>query len=259
MGVFSGFIKGVGAYSKAFRFILNNNLARFFIYPLVLNIVLFLFGYSWIISLSDYLKSLIETCLYSFDFVSQDWFNLTISFILKSILGILYFISFMFFGGYIIVAIMSPVFAIISEKTEEILSGHKQAFNFKQFIEDVFRGLFLAVRNSIMQLVAVVILFFVSFIPVIGFITPLVIFLISAYFFGFSFLDYTIERKRYGIKDSVNYMRNNKGLVIGNGFIFALLLLVPLCGVFLSAFVAIVSVVSGTILVEESISNQRIN
>ena len=254
MNILRGFGDGVRAYSRAFNFIRDNKLSWFYLFPLFLNVILFAFGYSWIADSADSLKSILDGYISSvdYDFINNEYVRLSVAFLLKLIFRISFFLAFMFFGGYIIVAIMSPVFSFLSERTERAITGKDYPFDFKQFLQDVLRGVLLAIRNAVFQLVVAIVLFFVSFIPLMGFVTPFIMFFVSAYFYGFSFMDYAIERKRLGVKDSVRYMRQNKGLVIGNGFVFALLLLVPFCGVLLSAFAANVSVVAGTILVEEN-------
>lgn len=186
-----------------------------------------------------------------YGFINNEYVKDTFDFLLKLISRVGFFFLFLFFGGYIIVAIMSPVFSIISEKTEKILTGNDYPFDFFQFLKDIVRGVLLAIRNALLQLLISVLLFFLSFVPLLGFVTPILMFLVSAYFFGFSFMDYAIERQRLSVKDSVKYMRDNKGLVMGNGFIFAVVLLVPFLGVLISGFAAIVSVVAGTLLVAE--------
>ncbi len=253
MNIFKGFSEGVRSYSKALRFISRNKLSWFFIFPLILNILLFWVGYSWIADLSDSLKLGMNNWISEIDygFINNEYVKDTFDFLLKLISRVGFFFLFLYFGGYIIVAIMSPVFSIISEKTEKILTGNDYPFDFFQFLKDIVRGVLLAIRNALLQLLISVLLFFLSFVPLLGFVTPILMFLVSAYFFGFSFMDYAIERQRLSVKDSVKYMRDNKGLVMGNGFIFAVVLLIPFLGVLISGFAAIVSVVAGSLLVAE--------
>jgi CysZ protein len=253
MNVFKGFGEGLGSYSRALNFIFKHKLSYFFIFPLLLNILLFAVGYSWIIDLSDYIKDGMYAWISDIDygFINNDYIKGSLSFLLKLVFRISFFLIFLFFGGYLILAIMSPVFSILSERTERILTGKDYPFDVLQLFKDIVRGVLLAVRNAFFQLLIAILLFFLSFIPLLGFVTPVIMFLVSSYFYGFSFIDYAIERKRIGFKESVLYMKNNKGLVMGNGFVFALLLLIPFIGILLSSFAAIVSVVAGTMLVAE--------
>ena len=51
-------------------------------------------------------------------------------------------------------------------------------------------------------------------------------------------IDYVSERRRMGMSQSVSYVRKNKGLSIGNGFVFSLIFAIPLIGGMLAAVVA---------------------
>ncbi|MCT4646062.1 MAG: EI24 domain-containing protein, partial [Carboxylicivirga sp.] len=147
------------------------------------------------------------------------------------------------------------VYAFLSEKTEEIISGKIIPFNITQFSKDIIRGVLLALRNMAVEIGLTLLLFVLSFIPIVGYLTPIALFLVSAYFYGFSFMDYTFERKRFKIDYSVRFMRRNKGLAIGNGFVFSLVLLIPYIGVMIAGFVSIVSVVAATLAAGEVIDS----
>lgn len=87
--------------------------------------------------------------------------------------------------------------------------------------------------------------------PVVGVVSPFAIFFISAYFYGFSFVDYTIERKKFNVRDSVRYVNRNIGMVTGVGMVFALSLMVPWVSMAACSFVSILSVMAGTVAVNQ--------
>jgi len=137
--------------------------------------------------------------------------------VLSFFINIVFFIVFAFISGYIVIIIMAPVLSYLSEKTEKILTGNKYNANFLQIIKDILRGVFIALRNLFIYLLFVVLMFFISFIPVIGLFSPFVLFIISSYFYGFSFIDYINERQKLTIKKSVANIRQNKGIALGIG------------------------------------------
>ena len=240
---------GFRTYFKAISFIFSNNLWWTFIFPVVINILLFLGGYaiieSYTVNLQDWLTDKIG--IDRTDFFLSQFAGAAVWILLK----VLFFFLFTFYGGYITLIILSPLFAYISERTEEIVSGKKYPFDLNQFLNDILRGVFIAFRNLFLETVWMILLFILSFIPVIGWLGAVPLFIISAYFYGFSFIDYTSERRKMKIGKSIEFVRVHKWLVISNGTMFSLFLLIPFCGVLLSGFVAIVSVVAATLAVNE--------
>jgi CysZ protein len=144
---------------------------------------------------------------------------------------------------------MSPFLAYLSEKTEKIITGNDYPFNLSQFINDVIRGILLALRNFCMEMLISIVFFLCSFFTaaMAAPFVSVILFLVSAYFYGFSFIDYTNERRKLSVSESVRYVRQRKAMSCGHGFVFALLLYVPVLGVALSSFYAIIATVAATI------------
>jgi len=254
-----GFQFGVKCYSQALSFIINNKLAWYFIFPLVFNVLLFFAGFYSVSSLGDsFITSLGEWINI------EEWTFWGAGFVVGLIKGfiwvvirLLFFFIYAYVGGYIILILMSPVFALLSEKTERILTGKDMPFDMAQFVQDIIRGVLLAVRNLGIELLLTLVLFALSFIPIVGYFTAIALLFVSAYFYGFSFLDYTFERRKFKIKASIDFMRRNKGLAIGNGFVFSLVLLIPYVGVMIAGFVAIISVVAATLSACKAIEEDK--
>ena len=105
-------------------------------------------------------------------------------------------------------------------------------------------------QRELLQVCISFVLFLCSFIPLVGVIAPFAIFFTSAYFYGFAFIDYAIERKRFNVRQSVRYVNKNIGLVTGIGTVFALALMIPALSLAACCFVSLLSVIAGTIAVE---------
>jgi len=244
---------GLRTYAEALQFIFRKQLAWFFLFPILFNIILFWIGWDYIGNLAAqaqlFLSGWID--LENASFWGSEFLKATLGGFIWIVFKILFFLIFAYFGGYIIIIILSPVFSILSELTEKKKTGKTYPFKFRQLIKDILRGITIAIRNLLIELVLTILMFVLSFIPIIGWAAAIMLFFISAYFYGFSFLDYAIERKNLNISQSVQFMRTNKGIVIANGLVFSLCLIVPFCGVSLSSFAAIVSVVAGTLAVNE--------
>ncbi len=65
----------------------------------------------------------------------------------------------------------------------------------------------------------------------------------QAYFAGFGNMDYTLER-HFSYQKSIQFVKENKGIAIGNGLVFMLFLLIPFVGII---FIIPFSVTSATI------------
>jgi CysZ protein len=131
---------------------------------------------------------------------------------------------------YIWLIVGSPIFAYLSEKTDSIIENKSFDFNAKQFIKDVLRGIRIALRNCLWQSVYMISIALLSLIPVAGWLTPLLALLVECYYYGFSMLDYSFERKRITAAGSIYFIGNHKGLAIGNGLMFYLMQLLPVVG-----------------------------
>tara|TARA_R110001583_G_scaffold1202_4_gene10044 strand:- start:47842 stop:48618 length:777 start_codon:yes stop_codon:yes gene_type:complete len=253
MSFFKEFSFGLRTYSEALSFIFKKKLAWFFIFPLIFNILLFWFGWDMVNEYSDaaklYLQNQFE--LKQGDFWGSGFLKTMMDAFVWLTFKIMFFLLFAYLGGYIIIILMSPVFSYLSERTEKMKTGIDYPFSLRQLVKDVLRGVIIAVRNFSIEVILTLLMFILSFIPIIGWLAAIMLFFISAYFYGFSFMDYALERKKLNLRQSVQFMREHKGIVIANGFVFSLCLIIPFCGVSLSSFAAIISVVAGTLAVSE--------
>lgn len=247
MSFFDQISKSLSYHGKAFGFIIANKFAWTLFVPIVVFIVLLGFG---IFAVGSYFADMLVDM--AGELLEESPFLITIfSTFIIIVIRILLFIIFGLWGGYVVVVIMSPFLAYVSEKTETILSGREYKFDFPQFIHDIFRGIALAVRNMFMEFLISIVIFFLPVIPIIGALTSVTVgtvflFFVSAYFYGFSFIDYTLERRRLTVGQSVTLMRRRKGTACGHGLVFALILFIPIVGAFISAVYAIISTVAST-------------
>ncbi len=239
MSFFEQVVMAIKSYGKAISFVFEKGLWLYFIYSIVIAGLLTFVGFEIIRHLSDLLE---EWIMSFFTADKKDgWFRFlsdALYFLLSIGLKILFFFIFSTFSKYILLILMSPIMALISERTEEIITGNVYPFNFNQYIKDIGRGIVIALRNMLIEFGFIYLGFLVVWIPIIGWIAALFLIVLSYYFYGFSMIDYVSERRRMGMSQSVSYVRKNKGLSIGNGFVFSLIFAIPLIGGMLAAVVA---------------------
>ncbi len=163
----------------------------------------------------DYLLSFIKTKL------ETTWLSF-----LATILGIILWMILMIFYfslfKYVWLILGSPIFAYLSEKTESILEGKEYKTNMQQMVNDILRGIRIALRNMLWQTVYTVAIMLLSLIPILGWATPVLAVLIECYYYGFSMLDYSCERHKLSAAESIDFIGRHKGLAIGNGIVFYL-------------------------------------
>ena len=236
-------ITAIQAYFQANRFIAKHKLWKWIFIPgLIYALLLFVGMYFFWIS-SGYaiewmfLKIGIKGWM---DKMNDSW--LSFLFIFGRIMLHLVFLLFYFsLFKYIFLIIGSPVFAYLSEKTEAIIEGKDFPFNLKQLLKDIVRGVKLAFRNVLWQTVYTVSILILSFIPVIGWVTPLIGLLIECYYLGFSMIDYSCERNKLSTSQSIAFIGRHKGLAIGNGLVFYLMNFIPILGWILAPSYAVIA------------------
>ncbi len=256
MNKLNGFSTGFRCFFKAIPFIFKNKLWWTFAIPLIINIILYIAGFSFIDFIGDLADSKIDEWL---TITSDSKFMQALPGILggfaKVMLQVIFFFVFAYFSGYILLIILSPLFAWLSEKTDNIINKNDYPFEFSQLIKDIWRGILIAIRNLFYEIGITILIIVATFIPIIGQVLSPVsfifYFIISSYFYGFSFMDYTNERKRISINESIILIRKYRGMAIANGSLFSLSLLIPFCGVLLAGFTAIIATVGATMAMNE--------
>lgn len=237
---------------------------HFYLYPLVLIVVLSASSFFGIRSLVDALSEWLNG-LMGVEAMPSDsiWGKVKLFFseIGRYIVQALVWVSLVFvfykLQKYIVLIVMSPVMALVSERTDELVTGNRYPFSIGQVVKDSFRGAAIAIRNGVLELAITALLLglnlaiTVFFSPLTVVTTPLVtvaLFFIGAYFYGFSTMDYTSERYRLKMSESVQLVRRNNGLAVANGSIFLLWLIVPFFGTYIGTIVAPITCTVGATL-----------
>lgn len=232
MNFFNQTLIGITTYFDAHRLIFKHRLWGYLIAPGIINAIVFCTLTILVFRYANDITQLIINWLAAgtslAEFLVEN--RGVISFLLSLIIKIIFFIGYLSVYKYIVLLLMSPVLALMSERVETILSGNDTPFNFADFINDMLRGMLLALRNLFLEILLLAAVFLLSFIPLAGFITPFVSFYISSYYYGFSMLDYSNERRRLPIRVSILAVRSKNGVAFGNGALFYLLLMLPFIG-----------------------------
>lgn len=230
-------ITGLKAYADSLSLISNLKLWKYFAIPILISIITALTigfsAYNFSDNIIDYISSLIP------NWNPPNWVRsieiIVIGLIIVAIGLILY--------KHIVMAFSAPFMSPVSEKIEQHLLGNIHLSQREtSFSQQLWRGIRINSRNLAKELLISIPVLLMGFIPVIGIFSTILLFLVQAYYAGFGNMDYTLER-HFDYKESINFVSKRKGLAVGNGIVFMLLLLIPVVGII---FVLPLSVVSAT-------------
>lgn len=255
MKFFKDFFTGIGLYGQALQILFTFRFVWFLIFPVVMALLLFLGG-NWLVSIlgGSFDQWVVPKLVALVEGISWlEWTSSAAGFLIRLMLRLMFFFFFVAFGGYLVLIVMSPVYSWLSERTEVHLTGRKYPFGFGRMLREVMHGILIALRNLLFQGLISIVLLFCSFIPVIGLFSPIALFFVSAYFYGFSFMDYAIERKRLNVKQSVRYVNRNFGIVVGIGTVFTLMLMIPWIKILMCSVVSLLAVIAGAVAVNDTI------
>ena len=130
-----------------------------------------------------------------------------------------------------VMALSAPFMSPVSEKIELHLYGeHAHTHRNTSFWAQLRRGIQVNMRNLLVELLLTIPILILGFIPILGLISSPLLFLVQSYYAGFGNMDYTLER-HFGYKDSVRFVRSYRGVAVGNGIVFMLMLLIPIFGI----------------------------
>lgn len=129
---------------------------------------------------------------------------------------------------HIVMALSAPFMGPVSEKIEKHLFPGTPVSS-SGFFPLLWRGVKISIRNFLLEIIFTIPVLILGFIPVIGIVSSFFLIMIQSYYAGFGNMDYSLER-HFGYRESIRFVRKNRGVAIGNGLIFILILMIPFIG-----------------------------
>lgn len=210
---------GLMAYLDALALVQRHRLWIYFLVPALVSLLLVL-GLGW---LGWNLTAAGVGGLLSWlpDWLSASWAGPALQGIGLVLLGLAFLLVF----RNLVLALCGPFMSMLSETLERRLGGHRdRPFQLTAFLSDLWRGLRIALRLLLRELFFTSLLLALGLIPLFTPVVPALIFIVQAYYAGAGNLDFTLERY-YGVRESIRFTRRHRGLAIGNGIGYLLLLL----------------------------------
>jgi CysZ protein len=215
----------IQSYYEAHAFIRKHHLWKWILIPGIIYTILFVVGMYFFWQSSNGAVTWLSRTIGLEAWLQQQGNDLLSFFFMMTGLFPRLILVFFYFSlfKYLFLIIGSPVFAYLSEKTEAILEGKDFPFSFPQLLHDAWRGTRLALRNMLWQTVYTLALVLLSLVPVVGWVSPLIALVVECFYYGFSMIDYSCERNKLSLPESIDFIGKHRGLAIGNGLVFYLM------------------------------------
>ncbi|WP_109301841.1 EI24 domain-containing protein [Aquimarina sp. AU474] len=239
--MFKNIINGIKAYFGTFKLISKLGLWKFFAIPILISVITGFIFVALAYFFSDNLGTLIARIW------PWEWGSETFATISTYMGGLLILVLGLVLYKHIVMALSAPFMSPVSEKVEAHLLGETDHIHRNtSFSQQLSRGIRINIRNLCRELLFMIPLIILSFIPVIGIAFTILIFLIQAYYVGFGNMDYTMER-HFNYKESVQFVRKHRGTAIGNGIVFVLMLFIPIIGFIITLPISVVAASTETV------------
>lgn len=237
-----GFFDALADYREALRLVSLLRLWVYFIIPSIISLVIGIAIILLVITFGDNFGNWLGS-FYPFDFGSG-----LVQQISKWLGYILMSLGALFTFRYIIIILLAPLLSPLSNKVEKyLMAGSVEAsWSAIQLFKEIKRSLKINLRNMFRELFFTILLFLLHFIPFIGWFSSLFILMVQSYYAGFGNMDFTLER-HLNYRNSISFVRSNRGLAIGNGLIFVFILMIPLLGLLIGPPLAVVAATIGTV------------
>ncbi len=214
-----GILAGLKSYSDGFNIIVKYKLWGYFAAPALIGLLLGVVIFSTAWGIADNIGG------WLLSYYPWEWGSGTLLKI-ANVFGGLFVGAFgLIIFKQLVIALSAPFMSMMSEQIEKKMAGSQgPGFKLSKMLSDLVRGLRIALRNISRELFFTLVLFLLGLIPVFSPFTTVAIFMVQAYYAGFGNMDFTLERHT-NVRESVRFVRQHKGLALGNGAVFLLILM----------------------------------
>ena len=170
---------------------------------------------------------------HSFDVINIFGWEIELESYISNVEWFYFFLLFEVFK-FVILTLLSPFNAYISELYDQKLTGDQFQFSLRRMLEDILRGLVITITAfSLEMLFTGFWLVFNLFLPLEA-LTPFVYLLISSFFFGFAYMDPSLERHEYNVNKSWQFAFQNMSKCFAIGALFSIIMYVPHAGIIIA-------------------------
>lgn len=225
---------------KGARILLHPKLRAFVLLPLLVNVIMFAIGFGVLLFfVSGWMEGILGWL--------PGWMSgvtTILWFLFISIFGMGVFFSFNMLANFI----AAPLNGILSEKVEQVLSGHPVApTNLGAILSSLPHSILREARKLMYYLPRMLLLVVVSFIPVVNVLAPWLWLAFGAWVMAIHYIDYPMDNNGVTFKNMKASITQERLLHLGFGGAVSMLLMVP----FANFFAMPLAVAGATILYVE--------
>ncbi len=138
------------------------------------------------------------------------------------------------FYTFFILIVLSPVNSILSKKLDTHLTDYVHTSSFSETLNNVLRMIFVLSITLFFEFVIMGVWWLFALVTGLDILNPFVYVLVAAFFYGFSFYDYNLERYHRSTKGSLKYATHHILSMLVAGGTFMVLKFVPFVGFILA-------------------------
>jgi CysZ protein len=132
---------------------------------------------------------------------------------------------------FLVLTLLAPLNAFLGERLDRRLTGTEFPYSFQHFVKDFFRMLLIVTIALFFEIITIFIWFVFSFVFGLGALDDIIYFIISAFYYGFAFHDYALERYRLSVGKSIGFAFRHPFTMMCTGAIFLGVFAIPYFGV----------------------------
>lgn len=212
----------IKAITTTFEELFKGNFLLFFIPGAVLTII-----YFW---LTAQASALTQAATLASDY---SWFDWILGYVNSGVQGV-----FSIFGWlseqlyiFLVLTVLSPFNTYLGEKLDAKYTGQKFEGGLIRFVNDMIRMIFVVILALFLEFAFMGIYWIISWFIGFEILDNIVYFCIAAFFFGFSFYDFALERYEAGVFSSLGFAFSKPLTMILTGGVFLAIYNIPIIGI----------------------------
>ena len=181
-----------------------------------------------------------------------EWLDTTVTITITILALLLVIGAFIFLQKHIILILLAPFLGKIAEETLRALQGSSFSHSHLSVKESLFRSANINLRYLLREIGTNLLFLLCGLIPVIGsLLSAAGMFVTQSKFLGYGLMDFPLENQGLSVEESDGFVKERKGIAIGLGAGYILLMTIPFVG---WMFAPTFGTVAGTIRMNEEMN-----